>query len=217
MYICAPKAIGLLQYSHVLEQQPLDSPTKHNVHIHSGGNAQYTQYTQSQYTQSQYTQYTYQYAYIIPHSLHSHLQPPKSLPSPSPSPLPSPPLPVINCALGLWRFVESSQHRHDEQFYIYIALLVVVIVFEVSMGLYHFIAKYIKPDLSQPSKDNEKYKDIELTETTNGKSSPDVKTVKPPAKKKPSKVRECSQLECAPVLLFETVLVAQYCLFHCIC
>lgn len=105
--------------------------------------------------------------------------------------LPPPPLSsVINCALGLWRFVESSQHRHDEQFYIYITLLLVVVVFEVGMGVYHFVAKYIKPDLSQPPKDDEKYKDIELTETPNGKSSPQVEVkVKKPAKKKPSKVR----------------------------
>lgn len=121
------------------------------------------------------------YTYIIP-SLTSAPPPASSQVFPS---LP----PVINCALGLWRFVESSQHRHDEQFYIYITLLLVVVVFEVGMGFYHFVAKYIKPDLSRPPKDGEKHSDIELTETTNGKSSPEAEKVKTPAKKKPSKVR----------------------------
>ena len=86
---------------------------------------------------------------------------------------PSPPS-VINCALGLWRFVEASQNRHEEQFYLYIVLLIVVVLFEVGMGIYHFVAKYIIPDLSKPPKDDSQppTEDVELTETTNGKNPP---------------------------------------------
>ena len=89
--------------------------------------------------------------------------------------------------------MESSQNRHEEQFYLYIVLLIVVVVFEVGMGIYHFIAKYIIPDLSKPPKEDkqEKLDDIELTDATNGKGSPQTeKKDKPAPKKLPSKVRE---------------------------
>lgn len=129
--------------------------------------------------------------------------PPPPLPSPpstlSSLPLlslfPSPPS-VINCALGLWRFVEASQHRHEEQFYLYIVLLIVVVLFEVGMGIYHFIAKYIIPDLSKPPKEDTQSpsEDIELTEATNGKNPPQTeKKDKPAPKKRPSRVREVYQ------------------------
>lgn len=151
----------------------------------------------------------------IPHlpvpSPSSTLASPPHPPLPSPDPLLSPPstmssLPllslvpsppsVINCALGLWRFVEASQHRHDEQFYLYIVLLIVVVLFEVGMGIYHFIAKYIIPDLSKPPKDDTQSpsEDIELTEATNGKNPPQTeKKDKPAPKKRPSRVREVYQ------------------------
>lgn len=92
--------------------------------------------------------------------------------------------------------MELSQDRHPEQFYLYIVLLIVVVLFEVGMGIYHFVAKYILPDLSKPPKDDSQppSEDVELTETTNGKNPPQTeKKDKPAPVKQPSRVREVYQ------------------------
>lgn len=156
--------------------------------------------------------------YLIPHRLHLHLHATFKVSlhhlSPSLSPLPPP---VINCALGLWRFVESSQDRHKEQFYLYIVLLVVVVVFEVGMGVYHFVAKYIKPDLSKPPKDprHAQFEDLELTEATNDKNSPKTENKdKPAPKKQPSKARAVPGVVCFTsglVVPSEALLVISIC------
>ena len=113
--------------------------------------------------------------------------------------------------------MESTQDRHNEQFYLYIILLIVVVVFEVGMGVYHFVAKYIIPDLSKPPKDPKpaQFEDIELTEATNDKNAPKTeKKDKPAPKKQPSKVRAVPVVVCFTsglVVPSEALLVVHIC------
>ena len=92
---------------------------------------------------------------------------------------------VINCGLGLWRFVEFT--RRPEQFWVFVVLAIIVFLFEVTMATYHFISKYVLSHLSKPAS-NLPPADVELRATVQDVPDSDSDKSAAPKKKSPSKV-----------------------------
>nr|QHX41471.1 ferric-chelate reductase 1 [Halisarca dujardinii] len=93
-------------------------------------------------------------------------------------------LSFVNCALGVWLFALRTQRTAP--FYLIVVTLIILIAFEVGMGIYHFVAKYIVSSLSSAPEESKKT-EVEMRELET--PEPDKKDSKsaPPPKKVPSK------------------------------